>query len=177
VAPVLLATARLRLRPWRETDLAPFAAMNADPLVMEHFAAPLTREESDAFARRMMAAIEGRGWGNWALEEIGGEPFVGFAGLSVPSFEAHFTPCTEIGWRLARSAWGRGYATQAARAALAFGFGELGLAEIVSFTALANARSIAVMERLGMRRDGEFDHPRLPAGHRLQRHVLYRISR
>lgn len=174
---MFLTTARLRLRPWRESDLAPFAAMNADPLVMEHFAAPLTREESDAYARRMMAAIEGRGWGNWALEEIGGEPFVGFAGLSVPSFEAHFTPCTEIGWRLARSAWGRGYATQAARAALAFGFGELGLAEIVSFTALANARSIAVMERLGMRRDGEFDHPRLPAGHRLQRHVLYRISR
>lgn len=174
---MFLTTARLRLRPWRESDLAPFAAMNADPLVMEHFAAPLTREESDAYARRMMAAIEGRGWGNWALEEIGGEPFVGFAGLSVPSFEAHFTPCTEIGWRLARSAWGRGYATQAARAALAFGFGELGLAEIVSFTALANARSIAVMERLGMRRDGEFDHPRLPAGHRLQRHVLYRTSR
>ena len=174
---MFLTTARLRLRPWRESDLAPFAAMNADPLVMEHFAAPLTREESDAYARRMMAAIEGRGWGNWALEEIGGEPFVGFAGLSVPSFEAHFTPCTEIGWRLVRSAWGRGYATQAARAALAFGFGELGLAEIVSFTALANARSIAVMERLGMRRDGEFDHPRLPAGHRLQRHVLYRISR
>lgn len=174
---MFLTTARLRLRPWRESDLAPFAAMNADPLVMEHFAAPLTREESDAYARRMMAAIEGRGWGNWALEEIGGEPFVGFAGLSVPSFEAHFTPCTEIGWRLARSAWGRGYATQAARAALAFGFGELGLAEIVSFTALANARSIAVMERLGMRRDGGFDHPRLPAGHRLQRHVLYRISR
>lgn len=174
---MFLTTARLRLRPWRESDLAPFAAMNADPLVMEHFAAPLTREESDAYARRMMAAIEGRGWGNWALEEIGGEPFVGFAGLSAPSFEAHFTPCTEIGWRLARSAWGRGYATQAARAALAFGFGELGLAEIVSFTALANARSIAVMERLGMRRDGEFDHPRLPAGHRLQRHVLYRTSR
>lgn len=173
---MFLTTARLRLRPWRESDLAPFAAMNADPLVMEHFAAPLTREESDAYARRMMAAIEGRGWGNWALEEIGGEPFVGFAGLSVPSFEAHFTPCTEIGWRLARSAWGRGYATQAARAALAFGFGELGLAEIVSFTALANARSIAVMERLGMRRDGGFDHPRLPAGHRLQRHVLYRLS-
>lgn len=173
---MFLTTARLRLRPWRESDLAPFAAMNADPLVMEHFAAPLTREESDAYARRMMAAIEGRGWGNWALEEIGGEPFVGFAGLSAPSFEAHFTPCTEIGWRLARSAWGRGYATQAARAALAFGFGELGLAEIVSFTALANARSIAVMERLGMRRDGEFDHPRLPAGHRLQRHVLYRLS-
>jgi RimJ/RimL family protein N-acetyltransferase len=125
----------------------------------------------------MQAAIEERGWGNWALEVIGGETFVGFTGLSVPSFEAHFMPCTEIGWRLARSAWGRGFATEAARAALDFGFGELGLAEIVSFTALGNARSIAVMERLGMRRDGEFDYPRFPDGHRLRRHVLYRISR
>lgn len=174
---MLLATPRLRLRPWRESDLAPFAAMNADPLVMEHFAAPLSRQESDAYARRMQAAIEERGWGNWALEVIGGEPFVGFTGLSVPSFEAHFMPCTEIGWRLARSAWGQGLATEAARAALDFGFGELGLAEIVSFTALGNARSVAVMERLGMRRDGEFDHPRFPDGHRLRRHVLYRISR
>lgn len=174
---MLLATPRLRLRPWRESDLAPFAAMNADPLVMEHFAAPLSRQESDAYARRMQAAIEERGWGNWALEVIGGEPFVGFTGLSVPSFEAHFMPCTEVGWRLARSAWGQGLATEAARAALDFGFGELGLAEIVSFTALGNARSVAVMERLGMRRDGEFDHPRFPDGHRLRRHVLYRISR
>ena len=174
---MLLATPRLRLRPWRESDLAPFAAMNADPLVMEHFAAPLSRQESDAYARRMQAAIEERGWGNWALEVIGGEPFVGFTGLSAPSFEAHFMPCTEIGWRLARSAWGQGLATEAARAALDFGFGELGLAEIVSFTALGNARSVAVMERLGMRRDGEFDHPRFPDGHRLRRHVLYRISR
>ena len=173
---MLLTTPRLRLRPWRESDLAPFAAMNADPLVMEHFAAPLSGQESDAYARRMQAAIEERGWGNWALEEIGGEPFVGFAGLSVPSFEAHFTPCTEIGWRLARSAWGRGYATEAARAALAFGFGELGHEEIVSFTALTNRRSMAVMERLGMRRDGEFDHPRISEGCPLRRHVLYRVG-
>jgi len=173
---MLLTTPRLRLRPWRESDLAPFAAMNADPLVMEHFAAPLSREESDAYARRMMAAMEERGWGNWAIEVIGGEPFVGFTGLAVPSFEAHFMPCTEIGWRLARGAWGKGFASEAARAALAFGFGELGLAEIVSFTALTNARSIAVMERLGMRRDGEFDYPRFPEGHRLRRHVLYRLG-
>lgn len=172
-----LSTPRLRLRPWRESDLAPFAAMNADPLVMEHFPSIPTREESDAMARRIMARMQAQGWGLWALEEIGGEPFIGFTGLSVPAFEAHFTPCTEIGWRLARGAWGQGYATEAARAALAFGFGELELSEIVSFTAVTNKRSAAVMERLGMRRDGEFDHPRIVEGSPVRRHVLYRLRR
>jgi ribosomal-protein-alanine N-acetyltransferase len=174
---MILCTPRLRLRPWRESDLEPFAAMNADPRVMEHFPAPQPREESDAAARRIAAAIEARGWGLWALEVIGGEPFVGFTGLAVPTFEARFTPCTEVGWRLARSAWGHGYATEAARAALAFGFGELGLAEIVSFTAVSNRRSRAVMERLGMRPDGEFDHPRIAEASPVRRHVLYRIAR
>lgn len=174
---MVLATARLRLRPWRESDFEPFAAMNADPAVMEHFPALLTREESDAGARRAMSRIEETGWGFWAVEVIGGEPFIGFTGLSVPAFEAHFTPCTEIGWRLARNAWGQGYATEAARAALAFGFGELGLAEIVAFTALGNRRSRAVMERLGMRPDGEFDHPRVAEGNPVRRHVLYRLRR
>ena len=174
--PPVLSTPRLRLRPWRESDLAPFAALNADPAVMEHFPSVLAREESDAMARRIMARIEERGWGNWAVEVAGGEPFIGFTGLSAPAFEAHFTPCVEVGWRLARSAWGKGYATEAARAALAYGFGELGLAEIVSFTALSNRRSMAVMERIGMRRDGEFDHPKLDAASPLRRHVLYRIA-
>ncbi len=174
---MILETPRLRLRPWRESDLAPFAALNADPEVMAHFPATQSREESDASARRVMAAIASRGWGFWALEEIGGEPFVGFTGLSQPPFEAHFTPCVEIGWRLARHAWGRGYATEAARAALAFGFGELALGEIVAFTATSNARSQAVMARLGMRRDGEFDHPRLAADCPVRRHVLYRLAR
>jgi len=174
--PVTLSTQRLRLRPWRETDLEPFAALNADPRVMEHFPSVRTREESDTEAGRIMAGLETRGWGFWAVEVVGGEPFIGCTGLSVPKFEAHFTPCTEVGWRLARSAWGHGYATEAARAALAFGFGELGLREIVSFTAVGNTRSQAVMERLGMRRDGEFDHPRIAEGSPVRTHVLYRLS-
>lgn len=174
--PVTLTTARLRLRPWRETDLAPFAALNGDPLVMEHFPAVRTREESDGEAGRIMAAMESRGWGFWAVEVVGGEPFIGCTGLSVPQFESYFTPCTEVGWRLARSAWGHGYATEAARAALSFGFGELALQEIVSFTAMSNTRSQAVMERLGMRRDGEFDHPRIAEDSPVRRHVLYRLG-
>ncbi|HEX4944047.1 MAG TPA: GNAT family N-acetyltransferase [Usitatibacteraceae bacterium] len=175
--PATLTTSRLRLRPWRESDLEPFAAMNADPRVMEHFPSVQTREESEAVARRIMAKLESQGWGLWALEVVGGEPFIGFTGLAVPTFESWFTPCTEIGWRLARGAWGQGYATEAARAALAFGFGELGLAEIVSFTAVSNRRSAAVMERLGMQRAGEFDHPRIAEGNPVRRHVLYRIKR
>lgn len=173
---MILATARLRLRPWRESDLEPFAALNADPAVMQHFPSILTREDSDAMARRIMARIDAGGWGLWAVEVAGGEPFIGFTGLSVPSFEAHFTPCIEIGWRLARSAWGRGYATEAAHAALDFGFAGLGLGEIVAFTAASNRRSMAVMERLGMRRDGEFDHPRLAQSCPVRRHVLYRLA-
>lgn len=176
-AAMILSTPRLRLRPWRESDLEPFAALNADPAVMEHFPSRPTREESDAMALRIKAKIESQGWGLWAVEVAGGEPFIGFTGLAVPGFEAHFTPCVEIGWRLARRAWGHGYATEAARAALAYGFGELGLDEVVSFTALSNARSIAVMQRLGMRRDGEFDHPRLAEDCPVRRHVLYRLPR
>jgi RimJ/RimL family protein N-acetyltransferase len=174
---MILTTARLLLRPWRESDLEPFAAMNADPVVMEHFPSVQTREESDAMAERIMAKMASQGWGLWALEVVGGEAFIGFTGLAVPAFEAWFKPCTEIGWRLARSAWGHGYATEAARAALAYGFDTLGLEEIVSFTALTNQRSAAVMERLGMRRDGEFDHPGIAVGSPVRRHVLYRLAR
>ena len=171
-----LRTARLVLRDWRDDDLAPFAALNADPAVMAHFPAPLSRHESDAMAARIRAAIAERGFGFWAVEAPGVAPFVGFVGLSVPGFDAPFTPCVEIGWRLARAHWGRGYATEAARAALADAFGRLGLAEVVAFTVPANAPSRAVMTRLGMTRDpaDDFDHPLLPAGHPLRRHVLYR---
>jgi RimJ/RimL family protein N-acetyltransferase len=174
---MILSTPRLRLRPWRESDLAPFAAMNADPRVMAHFPALQTREESDASARRLQAAMEEQGWGMWALEVVGGEPFIGFTGLAHKTFAAPFTPCTEVGWRLAPAAWGKGYATEAARAALAFGFNALALEEIVSYTAVANARSIAVMERLGMRRDTEFDHPLIAPGSPVRRHILYRLRR
>ncbi len=171
----MIATERLTLRQWRDDDLEPFAALNADPAVMEFFPAPLTREQSDSLAQRERTAIEERGWGLWAVENAD-RGFMGFVGLAVPSFEAHFTPAVEIGWRLAREQWGKGYATEAARAALAFGFEELALDEIVSFTVPANRKSWLVMERLGMTRSPEddFDHPMLGEGHPLRRHVLYR---
>lgn len=174
-----LTTERLILRPWRDSDLAPFAALNADPAVMEHFPTTLTRAESDAVAERVRGFMAEHGFGWWAVEVPGETPFIGFIGLWRPAFEAHFTPCVEVGWRLARRFWGRGYASEGARAALAFGFGELELAEIVSFTATTNARSQAVMRRLGMTHDPaeDFDHPKLPAGHPLRRHVLYRKTR
>jgi len=169
---------RVRLRAWREDDLEPFAALNADPVVMEHFPATLTRAESDAMVReRVVPHFEEHGFGLWALEIPGSAVFAGFVGLQVPTFESWFTPCVEIGWRLAQPYWGGGYATEAARLALRVGFGRAGLDEIVSFTAPANVRSIAVMERLGMQRDGSFEHPRLPPGHPLRLHVLYRLSR
>jgi RimJ/RimL family protein N-acetyltransferase len=169
-------TARLRLRRWRESDREPFAALNADPEVMEHFAAPLSRAESDALAGSIAAAIERDGWGLWAVDERASGRFVGFVGLAVPGFEAPFGDAVEIGWRLARWSWGRGYATEAAGAALDAAFGPLGLDEVVSFTYEGNRRSRAVMERLGMARDptDDFDHPLLP-GHRIERHVLYRL--
>ena len=174
-----LQTERLILRDWRDEDLEPFAALNADPAVMEWFPAVLSRAESDAAAERIRAELAERGFGLGAVEAPGVAPFLGFAGLSVPRFEAHFAPCVEIGWRLARAHWGRGYAAEAARAALAFGLERLALPEIVSFTAVGNAKSRRVMEKLGMTHDaaGDFDHPSLPPSHRLRRHVLYRIRR
>ena len=171
-----LRTERLVLRPWRPSDVAPFAALNADPVVMEHFPACLTHAETEALVARIDAHFARHGFGLWAVEVPGVTGFAGYVGLAVPRFEAHFTPCVEVGWRLARAAWGKGYATEGAREALDFAFGRAGLAEVVSFTALPNHRSIAVMERLGMVRDPDedFDHPALPEGHRLRRHVLYR---
>ena len=175
-----LHTRRLILRPWREADLGPFAAMNADPAVMEFFPRPLDREESDLAVARIREHFDRHGFGPWAVEVPGIADFIGFVGLAVVSrFEAPFTPAVEVGWRLARAHWGRGYATEAARAALAFGFDELELDEIVSFTVPANVRSRAVMERLGMTHspDDDFDHPAIPEGHPMRRHVLYRARR
>lgn len=173
-----LRTPRLLLRLWRDDDLEPFAALNADPCVMRHFPKTLTRAESDAQARRIQGAIAERGFGFWALECPGTAPFIGFAGLSVPSFDAPFTPCIEIGWRLARAYWGNGYATEAARAALTHGFTTLGFPEIVAFAARANTRSIAVMRRIGMITDPaeDFLHPALPPDHPIRPHVLFRIT-
>jgi RimJ/RimL family protein N-acetyltransferase len=172
-----LRTERLLLRRWRDGDRGPFAALNADPVVVEHLRSTLTRAESDAFVDRIEAGFREHGFGLWAVEVAGGGAFAGFVGLSVPSFEAHFTPAVEVGWRLARQHWGHGYAVEAARAAAAFGFEVVGLEEIVSFTVPANARSRRVMERLGMTHDpaDDFDHPKLPEGHPLRRHVLYRL--
>jgi RimJ/RimL family protein N-acetyltransferase len=176
---VALRTKRLVLRQWRDDDLEPFAELNADTEVMHHFPSLLTRGESDTLAARERRMITARGWGLWAVEVIDGAPFIGFVGLSVPRFEAHFTPAVEIGWRLAQEHWGQGYATEGARSVLAFGFDELGLDEIVSFTTAANQRSQRVMERIGMTRDpaDDFAHPLLEPGHPLRPHVLYRLSR
>ena len=170
-------TRRLILREWRDEDFEPFAAINADPRVMETLGGPISRAESDALAQRAVANLLESGWCLWALE-LPGTGLIGFTGLAVPGFQAHFTPCVEIGWRLAYEHWGKGYATEAAFTALAVGFGVFALPEIVSFTAETNVRSRRVMERLGMTRDpaDDFDHPGLEAGDPLRRHVLYRIK-
>jgi ribosomal-protein-alanine N-acetyltransferase len=169
-----LRTERLILRRWRDSDREPFASMNADPKVMRHFPHALTREESDAFVDRIEAHFDEKGFGLWAVEVAGGAPFIGFVGLSTHSV----IPGVEIGWRLDEPYWGRGYATEAARATLEDGFDRAGLEEIISFTSTLNLPSIAVMERLGMTHDpaDDFDHPNVPEGHPLRRHVLYRIS-
>jgi RimJ/RimL family protein N-acetyltransferase len=173
----ILDTGRVLLRGWRASDREPFAALNADPRVMEFLPGTLSRAQSDALADRIEAHFAEHGFGLWAVEVPGRVAFAGYVGLSVPRFEARFTPCVEVGWRLAHPFWGGGYATEAARAALEFGFGALGLAEIVSFTVPANVRSRRVMEKLGMRHreEDDFDHPVLPEGHPLRRHVLYRL--
>lgn len=173
-----LRTERLILRRWRDADREPFAAMNTDPRVLEHFPAPLDRAASDALAARADALFDEHGFGLWAVELSGVAPFIGFVGLSVPRFDAPFTPCVEIGWRLAAAHHGRGYATEAGRRVLAFGFERVGLVEIVSFTTTGNAASRRVMEKLGLRIDPaeSFDHPLTP-GWSGQRHVLARLSR
>lgn len=172
-------TERLLLREWRDEDREPFARMNADPLVAEFLAGPLSRDESDALVDRITLRWSEDGLGLWAIERRMDAAFLGFTGLALHRFEAPFMPAIEVGWRYAVDAWGHGYATEAARAALAFGFEERGLDEIVSFTVPANVRSRAVMERLRMRRDpaDDFDHPNLPPDSPLRRHVLYRLSR
>ncbi|HET6626003.1 MAG TPA: GNAT family N-acetyltransferase [Nocardioidaceae bacterium] len=160
-----LRSDRLRLRGWTDTDRDVFAQLNADPVVMTHFPSTLTREESDAFVDRIDAGFAEHGFGLWAVEVIATGEFIGFTGLSVPRFHAAWMedrpqqPVVEVGWRLRRSAWGHGYASEAARASLSFGFEEVGLREIVSFTVVGNVRSQAVMHRVGMTRLAEYDHP------------------
>ena len=172
-----LRTERLLLRGWRESDREPFAALNADPDVVEFLSGAMTRRESDAMVERIEASWATKGYGLWAVQVVGGPEFIGYVGLWDAVFEAPFTPAVEVGWRLARSAWGHGYASEAARAALAYAHGTLGLPEVLSFTAATNLRSRAVMDRIGMTRDrdGDFEHPSVPPGSPLRPHVLYRI--
>lgn len=172
------STPRLVLRQWRDPDRMPFATLNADPSVMEHFPALITPEQSDEFVDRCIEQIQCDGYGRWAVEVRASGEFIGFVGLAAPTWEAAFTPCIEIGWRLARSAWGHGYATEAANVVLAAAFGVIGLDDVVSFTTTGNLRSQRVMQRLGMRYQPseDFEHPRVSDGP-LRSHALYRISR
>jgi len=174
---VALRTSRLLLRPWRDEDIPAFAQMSADPAVMEYLL-PLSDRglSAEAWAAGKRAHWDEHGFGLWVLELHGESSFIGVVGLETVSYEAHFTPAVEVAWRLAQPYWGHGYATEAARAALDYGFGQLGLREIVAVTVRANQRSRRVMERLGMTRapEDDFDHPRLPEGP-LRRHVLYRV--
>jgi RimJ/RimL family protein N-acetyltransferase len=177
-ALVKLSSGRVCLRQWRDEDREAFAAINSDARVMEFFRSRLSRIQSDAMVDHIQKHFIEHGFGLWAIEVPGVAPFIGFAGMEVPGFSAHFTPCVEVGWRLAFEHWGHGYATEAARLALGYGFGTVALEEVVSYTPPMNRRSRAVMERLGMRRDpaDDFDYPRLPEGHPLRPHVLYRLD-
>ena len=173
----MIETARLILRPWRKSDLPPFAEQNADPIVMRFLRGLLTREESDAYVGRAERHLAQTGFCQWAVEAPGVAPFIGAVGLMQVRFEASFTPAVEVAWRLHRRYWGQGYATEAARAAIEDGFTRVGLKEVVALTALGNEASRRVMERLGMTRTAEFDHPSLPEGSPLRRHILYRLAR
>lgn len=171
-------TERLRLRQWRDADRAPFAAMNADPAVMRYFPALQDAAASGRSIDAWQRALAERGWANWAVERRDSGQFIGFVGLSVPQRVFSFSPCVEIGWRLAAAHWGQGFATEAAGAALALGFGPLALDGIVSFTSRLNQPSRAVMQRIGLADSGQdFDHPGVPDGHPLRRHCLYRLGR
>jgi RimJ/RimL family protein N-acetyltransferase len=173
----IISTERLILRCWQDSDRQPFAEINADPRVMEFFPNTLTREQSDRVVDRIEASFTQRGFGLCAVELRSDRIFLGFIGLSVPNFEAHFTPCVEIGWRLAAHSWGQGFAFEGARAIAAYAFNTLKLDSLVSFTAEQNIRSRRVMEKIGMTFNpaDTFDHPNLPESHLLRRHVLYRL--
>jgi len=172
-----LETERLCLLAWHERHMAPFAAMNADPEVMQYFPATLTEEQTRAGVEIWRTQFAERGWSNWAVELKQSGEFIGFIGLSIPRRPLPFSPCVEVGWRLARRFWGHGYATEGGKASLAVGFERLGITEIVSFTSLANLPSRAVMERIGMRNTRrDFDHPAVPDGSPLRRHCLYAIT-
>lgn len=174
----MITTDRIILRRWQQSDLVPFADMNADPDVMGFFERPLTREESDKSIERFSNGIEANGFGLWAAELKQDGSFIGFIGLEPVGPELPFGPTVEIGWRLQKRVWGQGLAPEGAKAVLAYGFEECGLMDVVSMTALVNKPSWRVMEKIGMKRDldGTFDHPKVSDGHAVKRHCLYRIS-
>ncbi|HEY6432592.1 MAG TPA: GNAT family N-acetyltransferase [Acetobacteraceae bacterium] len=173
----MIETPRLILRPWRSSDLPLFAEQNADPVTMRFLSGVLTREASDAYAARATQHLADHGFCKWAVEAPGIAPFIGAVGLTHVGYEASFTPAVEAAWRLNRRYWGNGYATEAARAAIDDGFDRVRLTEIVAVTALGNTASARVMERLGMTRSIEFDHPNQPDSSPLRRHILYRLQR
>jgi len=174
----MVQTERLILRPWVDDDLAPFAKVSGDPEVMEFYPKPLTSEEGLSMGVRIQALINERGWGLWAVELASHKQFIGFVGLHIPKDSLPCSPCVEIGWRLAKEYWGQGYATEAANESLRYAFTELNLAEVVSFTTLANLPSQAVMQKIGMSNTGDnFMHPDIEAMHPQCEHVLYKISR
>lgn len=173
-----LETQRVLLRQWKEQDFSAFATLNSDPTVMEFFPNLLSREQSDVMAQKCQSLIANRGWGLWACELKTSGEFIGFVGLHQPESNLPCSPCTEIGWRLHKHCWGKGYATEAARAALRFGFEGIFLNEIVSFTTVTNVRSRSVMERLGMvNTHNNFKHPKIPKNHPLSEHVLYKMPK
>jgi len=173
-----LSTNRLLLRAWKESDLPLFAKMNADFRVMEHFPSALSTKESNSFAQKFQKELEEKEYGLWAVEVPGVSPFIGFVGLHYQDFEATFTPCIEIGWRLSHEHWGKGYAFEAASKVIDYAFHTLKLTELVSFTAKTNERSQKLMQRLKMTHDpkDDFEHPKLSPGHPLRPHVLYRLT-
>lgn len=178
IHPIEFETAHLKLRVWREADLAPFAQMNGDAEVMRFFPSAQSPEQSEASVSTWLSQFESQGWSNWAVELKSSREFVGFIGLTVPRRQLPFSPCVEVGWRLKRAAWGQGYATEGAAACLRVGFEQLDLNEIVSFTAIRNLPSVAVMQRIGMfNANADFEHPAVPEGHPLRLHCLYKLSK
>ena len=179
VCPTYLRTRRLLLRRWKPSDFPPFAKMNADPRVMEFMLRKMTPEETRHKIDGIAANFNANGFGLWAVEIAASEKFIGFVGLAVPGYRLPFTPCVEIAWRLCAEEWGKGYAPEAAHEAIRDGFERVGLQEIVSFTAATNSKSRRVMEKLGMRYSPaeDFEHPMVPEGNTLRRHVLYRLKK
>lgn len=177
MSSIFIETPRLILRQWEQKDYEPYTSLNCDPEVMKYFPSVKSPDETLAQIKRISEAIGRHGYGFWAVERKDNHHFIGFTGLSVPGFEAYFSPCVEIGWRLSKENWGQGFATEAALSCLDFGFKYLGLNEIYSFTSIYNDRSEKVMRRIGMNKIGEFDHPLIADGHWLERHLVYKTTR